>query len=142
MHETTKQRFYDVQYHVCKTYHANALFTKDGYDIFQCSTCSFLFVHPYPNNETIACYYERTYRGATDTYYPKSRSRRWRSFWRGLKLAKYVVNKDVLDLSCGVGFMVEAFARLGARASGIDISQNSIKYAHTQLPQHDFIVKS
>ena len=34
--------------------------------------------------------------------------------------------------------MVEAFARLGARASGLDISENSIAYARNRWPQFQF----
>lgn len=130
--------FSDAQCPVCKQYRASGFFTKNGYDIFQCSNCNFLFVHPYPDNEALAQHYEQTYRGATDTYYPKSGSRRWRGFWRSLKFIKYVMNKDVLDLGCGGGFMVEAFSRLGAKASGIDISQNSISYARTRWPHYNF----
>ena len=52
------------------------------------------------------------------------------------------MNKDVLDLGCGGGFMVEAFSRLGARVSGVDISQNSISYARKRFQNCDFYCES
>lgn len=123
---------------VCHAQNAAFAFHKNGYDLFGCPECGFLFVHPYPDTTTITAFYETAYRGASADFYPKSSSRRWRAWWRSLQFFRYVRNKDVLDLGCGGGFMVEAFDRLGARASGIDISQNSIAYARQHSPQSTF----
>lgn len=122
----------------CHGHKASFSFSKDGYALFRCPDCDFLFVHPYPSNATLIDFYETTYRGASSEFYPKSFSRRWRGWWRSLQFIRYVRGRDVLDLGCGGGFMVEAFNRLGARASGLDISQNSIAYARQLVPQSQF----
>lgn len=127
---------------VCKAQEARFFLVKDGYTLFKCHHCDFLFAHPYPNDAVLAQHYVHNYRSATATFYPKAADRRWRGFWRSLPLARYVVNKDVLDVGCGGGFMVEAFARLGARASGLDISENSIAYARNRWPHYSFYCES
>jgi SAM-dependent methyltransferase len=126
----------------CSGSRASSLFYKDGYDVAQCPECGFLFVHPYPGDEVLARHYETAYRGASADFYPKAFDRHWRGFWRSLLFLKYVWGKDVLDLGCGGGFMAHAFARLGARAAGIDISQNSIDYARKHFPRCDFYCES
>ena len=58
---------------------------------------------------------------------------------RALRFFRYVVpGKTVLDLGCGGGFMVEAFGRLGAKASGLDISAGAIAYARKHFPRGTF----
>lgn len=123
---------------VCRKIKAHFFFEKEGYPIYKCQGCDFLFTHPYPDDATLAHHYAHNYRGATAEFYPKAADRRWRGFWRSLPFAHYVARKDVLDMGCGGGFMVEAFARLGARASGLDISENSISYARTRWPHYNF----
>ncbi len=127
-----------VTCHACTQPAASYAFSRDGYDIYKCANCNFLFVHPFPTEEVIAKHYKDNYRGASATFYPKARSRRWRAFWRSLKFLPYIAGKRVLDVGCGGGFMVEAFARLGADASGLDISVNSIAYARNRFPKQQF----
>ncbi|MCP1227424.1 class I SAM-dependent methyltransferase [Acetobacter fabarum] len=123
---------------LCRAQGATFAFSKNGYDLFRCPDCDFLFVHPYPDAATLRAFYETTYRGASADFYPKASSRRWRALWRSLQFLPYVWRKDVLDFGCGGGFMAEAFSRLGARAAGLDISQNSIAYAKRHFPQATF----
>lgn len=103
----------------CQTGQAIFSFTKGKYDLFRCEDCSFLFVHPFPSPAEIDEHYKLNYRGASASFYPKANSRRRRGFIRSLKFIRYAYKKDVLDLGCGGGFMAEAFARLGANASGL-----------------------
>lgn len=123
---------------VCHAQGATFAFSKSGHDLYLCPECDFLFVHPYPSAAAITAFYETAYRGASADFYPKSSSRRWRTWWRSLKFIRYVRHKDVLDLGCGGGFMANAFSRLGARATGLDISQNSIAFAKRHFPQCTF----
>ena len=118
------------------------LFRKDKYNLVRCADCGLIFVDPFPTADEIAAHYETNYRGASEDFYPKSGSRRWRAFVRSLKFLGYVRGKDVLDIGCGGGFMVEAFARIGGRATGIDISQNSIAYASKHFEQCKFYCES
>ncbi|HUK07303.1 MAG TPA: class I SAM-dependent methyltransferase [Stellaceae bacterium] len=45
-------------------------------------------------------------------------------------------------IGCGGGFMVGAFARLGARAIGLDINAAAIAYAHRHFPRCEFYCES
>jgi 2-polyprenyl-6-hydroxyphenyl methylase / 3-demethylubiquinone-9 3-methyltransferase len=53
----------------------------------------------------------------------------------------HLSGKVVLDIGCGGGILTEAMARLGARSSGIDLSEKALKVAQlhlfeTRLPVH------
>lgn len=126
----------------CAAGRPNYAFTKDGYDLFRCGDCGFLFVQPYPAEADIRRYYEGRYRQAGPQHYPKARSRRRRAFWRSLRYLRYVRNKNVLEIGCGGGFMVHAFSQHGARAVGIDFSLNSIDYTRNEFPDCTFYCES
>lgn len=50
-----------------------------------------------------------------------------------IKSADMKSGKNVLDLGCGPGLYVKAFARTGATVTGVDISERSIRYANEQI---------
>jgi 2-polyprenyl-3-methyl-5-hydroxy-6-metoxy-1,4-benzoquinol methylase len=98
-----------------------------------------VFASPYPTEEQLAAYYNAPSRTPTEDYFNKAASRRRRATFRALRFLRYVFpGKRVLDLGCGGGFMVEAFRRLGARASGLDISAGAIAYAKKHFPGGTF----
>lgn len=117
-------------------------FSKSGYDFYRCPSCDFLFVHPFPSEEEIAGYYNQSYRSASPDFYPKARSRARRTLVKSLRFLRYVRGKSVLDIGCGGGFMVNAFSRLGAQASGLDIAAGSIAYARKHFPKCQFYCES
>lgn len=112
--------------------------TKDEYNIYRCGVCDFLFVHPYPTLEEIKSYYSSNYRGASEDYYPKLNSRKRRAFVKSLRFFRYVYRKRVLDTGCGGGIMADAFRRLGADSHGMDVSDNSIKFAKKNFSRCTF----
>lgn len=120
----------------CTQLQARPAFIKSGYPFRRCTACGFLFASPYPTAAQLAAYYNDTSRAPTEDRFNKAASRRRRAFIRALKFLPYVFpGRSVLDLGCGGGFMVEAFARLGARASGLDISAGAIAYAKKHFPR-------
>ena len=111
-------------------------FVKSGYPFRRCSVCGLVFASPYPTDEQLARYYNDPSRTPTEDHFNKAASRRRRAFLRALRFWRYVVpGRSVLDFGCGGGFMVEAFARLGAKASGLDISAGAIAYARKHFPR-------
>ena len=44
-----------------------------------------------------------------------------------------LAGKEVLDVGCGGGILTEAMARLGARVTGIDLSEKPLKVAQLHL---------
>lgn len=118
---------------------ARRAFVKSGYAFRRCGACRFLFASPYPTDDQLAAYYNDPSRAPTADHFNKAASRRRRAFLRALRFLRYVVpGRNVLDFGCGGGFMVDAFARLGARASGLDISAGAIAYAQKHFPRGTF----
>ncbi|WP_298281916.1 bifunctional 2-polyprenyl-6-hydroxyphenol methylase/3-demethylubiquinol 3-O-methyltransferase UbiG [Acidocella sp.] len=120
---------------------AKEAFLRQEYQIAQCCECGYLFVTPRPPLDKIIAHYAQSYRGATADFYPKAGDRRWRGFWRSLLFIPYITGKKVLDLGCGGGFMVEAFARFAREAVGVDLSENSIAYAQKRWPKYRFFAE-
>lgn len=127
---------------VCSAVTAWPAFTKSGYALRRCAACGLLFVFPYPSDETLRRWYNDRSRTPTEDFFNKATSRRRRAFLRSLKFLPHIIGKDVLDIGCGGGFMVSAFARLGARARGLDISEGSIAYARKHFPRGVFYCES
>jgi len=123
----------------CTKVEARLAFVKSGYPFGRCAACGLVFTSPYPTAEQLASYYNAPSRTPTEEYFNKAASRRRRAALRALRFWRYVIpGKSVLDLGCGGGFMVEAFARLGARASGLDISAGAIAYARRNFSRGTF----
>jgi 2-polyprenyl-3-methyl-5-hydroxy-6-metoxy-1,4-benzoquinol methylase len=111
---------------------------KGDYQIIQCIECDFLCVDPMPTDAQIADHYVRNYRGATADWYPKDLDRRWRAFTRSFTFVPYVLGKDVVDLGCGGGQMLNALSRFAKSGVGVDISANSIAFARKHFPKQTF----
>lgn len=110
--------------------------SKNGYDFVVCRGCGFVFLFPMPASDELAAVYDDDAFGVGR--YPKAASRKRRAFMRALGLWPYFVGKDAIDVGCGGGFVAESMRRLGARASGLDISPGSIAYARDAFPRVNF----
>ena len=99
-----------------------------------------MFVDPMPSPEFLAAQYRSNDRPISEARYPfnKARKRRRRAMVRAARLYRHLRGKDVIDLGCGGGFMVEAMRRLGARAVGLDINPRAIAYATKNFPKCQF----
>ncbi len=113
-------------------------FVKAGYTLRRCRACGFLFVFPYPSDDELARFYDDPMRAPRADFFNKAASRQRRAWVRSLKFLPYVIGKSVLDVGCGGGFMADAFGRLGARASGLDIGAGAIAYARAHFPRVTF----
>ena len=122
----------------CRRIEALPAFSKDGYALRRCRACGFLFVFPYPSGDELADFYNDPSRAPTADFFNKASSRRRRAWVRSLKFLPHVMGRAVLDIGCGGGFMAGAFARLGARASGLDIGVGAIAYARRHFPRCTF----
>lgn len=63
------------------------------------------------------------------------------SEWIGREVS--IEGKELLDLGCGPGLYAERFQKLGAKVTGIDISETSIDHARSKnIPGAQFVVGS
>ncbi len=110
----------------------------DGYDYVTCLGCGFVFLDPMPDPERLVQIYNQDEASITAGSYPKAASRKRRAILRAMKLMPYFFGRDAIDVGCGGGFVVNAMRRLGARASGLDISAPAIAYARAAFPRAAF----
>jgi 2-polyprenyl-6-hydroxyphenyl methylase/3-demethylubiquinone-9 3-methyltransferase len=52
-----------------------------------------------------------------------------------------LAGKDVLDIGCGGGILAESMARLGARVTGIDLSEKALRVAELHLHESRLEIK-
>ncbi|MDA8108493.1 MAG: bifunctional 2-polyprenyl-6-hydroxyphenol methylase/3-demethylubiquinol 3-O-methyltransferase UbiG [Betaproteobacteria bacterium] len=52
-----------------------------------------------------------------------------------------IAGRNVLDVGCGGGILAEAMARLGARVTGIDLSENALRVAQLHLLESNLPVR-
>jgi SAM-dependent methyltransferase len=123
---------------VCGDESAAFLAAKNGYPLFRCPACGLIFVHPMPSEDALAAVYCAEEGTISESFYPKAQSRWRRALVKASRFVRYVRGKDVIDVGCGGGFMVEAMRRAGGRAVGLDISPQSIAYARRQYPENEF----
>ncbi len=114
---------------------------KDGYRFARCAGCAYVFLDPMPSADDLRALYDAN--GDTSAeHYPKASSRLRRAMLGALRFRRYARGKRALDLGCGGGFMVEALRRVGATATGFDISPQAIAYARRWFPANDFVCSS
>jgi len=127
---------------VCLAAAAAPFATKGGYGLARCADCGFVFVDPMPTPEELAEIYGGEAATASETHYPKARSRYRRAMVKGVRFARYAWRRDAIDIGCGGGFVVEALRRAGARAVGLDISPQSLAYARRRFPRNEFFCET
>lgn len=97
-----------------------------------------------PSPEFLAAQYGADDNPISKPRYPfdKPGVRLRRAMVKAARLSRHIWRKDVIDLGCGGGFMVEAMRRLGARAAGLDIDRQAIAYAATRFTKCQFFCET
>lgn len=111
---------------------------KNGFSLSRCGACGFLFLDPMPSQDQLAALYHGE-ASITQDFYPKAGSRFHRAFIKAFKFIRYIRGHDVIDVGCGGGFVAEAMRRVGGRATGLDVSGQSIAYARKRFPATEFV---
>ena len=114
---------------------------KRGFTLSRCTACGFAFCDPMPSHGQLAALYREESDIAVDSY-PKSPSRFRRAFIKAIKFGRFIRGHDLIDVGCGGGFVAEAMRRVGGRATGIDVSENSIAYANRRFPNCEFAAET
>ena len=112
---------------------------KSGYRLYRCSDCRFQFVHPMPDEQTLADFY-KNYR-KNERYSSKADGKLRRAKRRIGRIRRLAPGSRFLDVGCNVGSAVEAARLHGFNPCyGIDIDPESIELAQNLYPLNDFRV--
>lgn len=123
---------------ICGDSRAAPFASQGGYDYASCRGCGFVYLRPMPDADTLSRIYNEDAGDIAVGRYPKAGSRMRRALMRAARFAPRLVGREMLDIGCGGGFMVEAMRRFGARATGIDIAEGAIAYARNAFPKAEF----
>lgn len=116
---------------VCGSQETTFFVQKNEYRLLKCGGCDLSFTHPVPTDEDIASLNSRRGMTKEGVHYPydKEDHRRQRAIIRAFRLRKYFQGKDVIDIGCGGGYVVDAMQKQGARSSvGVDIDLQAINF--------------
>lgn len=81
----------------------------------------------------------RDARKEAEPTYNKAGSRLRRAFIKLPRFYRYARGRNVLDLGCGGGFVVQVLSLVAKTATGIDISENAVSYARSRFQRPRFI---
>ncbi len=126
---------------LCKVSDTIQIARQEINNLMQCRNCGLLYRHPAPapedyeklNNDLDYAWYKEFDLAQFDfTRFKKTNQ--YFQIQRRLKyVQRYKSSGNLLDVGCGLGFFVQEAAGLGFSATGIDISQKTIKWAQETL---------
>jgi len=133
-------------------YAGNFYFFKEWYDLFKCKKCGVVFVCPQPSAENIKSmygtnYFEKDYAcGFFDVDHENSKDERIEEYNIILDLAQKYVHgsKDLFEIGCGCGSLLEYARKEGWDVRGIEISEYAASKAkdilgETRVDSADFL---
>jgi 2-polyprenyl-3-methyl-5-hydroxy-6-metoxy-1,4-benzoquinol methylase len=101
------------------------------YDIVDCQTCSFRFVHPPPDEDELSAYYERAFETSYGNYV-RARELKKVHFRHQLGLvSSHLPGADArfLDIGCAAGFLLEVAKERGWDATGVELNPRVLEFA-------------
>lgn len=129
--------------HVCKLCGSNAFETKFSYadfNLVRCKACGLGTLDPMPAIESAQFYNEDYYRGTLEEgvgFDVLDEEALVEARTGMLAKIDWLLSKrkvdTFLDIGCGVGLLVEAAAKRGLKARGVDVSGFSIEYGSKEL---------
>jgi SAM-dependent methyltransferase len=112
--------------------------TLEGFTFFECQDCRLVFANPMAAGESVMHLYE-VEDPSSERIIRKAASRMRRALLKVMtRFWPHIVGKEVIDIGCGGGFMVETMRRLGARAVGVDVDGRVIEWARKAFPRNRF----
>lgn len=96
-----------------------------GFHLYDCTACSFVFLHPLPGEDELSLYYDQGYygQGRKKFFSPLEAAVRQLTLLKWRRLRPFVRRGDeMLDIGCGRGTMVELARAEGVEAYGVERS--------------------
>jgi len=125
----TEQNLSSIKFcHICNSEKINIYCKKNGYTLYRCRVCDFIFVHPIPDDlKTVygEDYFHNTGKqefGYSD--YDEDKDSMKHVFERYLKLfEKTSKNKTIMDIGCATGYFLDRAKERGWKTYGVEISK-------------------
>ena len=113
---------------ICGSNKIKYKFTKNDYKLYQCDGCSFVFVHPYPNNEMLDRYYQESYEsGKYEIYATAMDIRRKINEQRFSDIQKFNPGGKIFDIGCGVGYFLNVAQEHNLETYGVEFTEEGTK---------------
>lgn len=120
--------------HICNSKDIRIYCRKNGYTLYRCNACDFIFVHPLPDNlDTVYGeeYFHDTGKqefGYSD--YDSDKDPMRYVFEQYLdKFEKVSKNRTILDIGCATGYFLDLAKERGWKTYGVEISEYAAKEA-------------
>ena len=124
---------------ICQAWHGEILSNKNNFSVIRCNNCGLYYVETLKESDKIVQYNDESMTmGRGDAYlrdvYHQHKDR-WIKYYAGWlrKLGKYSTGRRLLDIGCGVGYMVMAACDMGWDAYGLDTSERAIRFGQKTL---------
>jgi 2-polyprenyl-3-methyl-5-hydroxy-6-metoxy-1,4-benzoquinol methylase len=115
---------------LCGEERTEKLFEKGGKDFVRCRACGLVRLDPLPSVADIAAHYQEAYDGGSYTAFAAAEEiRRLIAEHRLARVRAVAPPGRWLDVGCSTGQFIEAAARAGMDAQGIDVSPGAVRLA-------------
>ncbi len=116
-------------------------FSKEGYSLYRCMDCGFIYVFPFLNSEELASFYQQDYYELdNERYHPVNQyvTKKWE---QRLSIIQQYLDKpekslegiSILDVGCATGVFLERAVQHGMVVSGIEHAEYAVKQAESRL---------
>lgn len=125
---------------ICSATDATLQFSVGGFAYLRCRQCGHLWTDPLPSDEQIRDFYNGRARHSYDTAEHEALEaihvERFEHYYRQFERAAGISlkGKRVLDIGCYMGLSMQALARLGADAHGVDLQHEAVAIANARFP--------
>lgn len=111
------------------------LLTGEGFELWKCRSCGFVFTQGAPGPDAIARYYQSqdyishsdTRKGMMNRLYHTARNIMLRMKWRMVR--RVVPGGRLLDIGCGTGYFPGFMKKKGFEAMGVEVDPNARAFA-------------
>jgi glycosyltransferase involved in cell wall biosynthesis/ubiquinone/menaquinone biosynthesis C-methylase UbiE len=119
-------------------------FFRDGFSVFKCDGCGFMFLHPQPSDETLAKLYGSSYSlfseiGQDDEMGSAMKSATGRLYLD--QLVRYLGKRggNLFEIGCGQGDFLLSAREMGFSVQGVEVSEYAATTANRRLHQEAVI---